>query len=144
MTMETFGESLSRMRATFRSGKTKDVRFRRKQLEALMKLYEECREEIVDVLAADLRWFLNILKRQKLKVLICRRPKQESIVFDVDIMTNELRNILHNLDNWTSPKKVAKSTKTAFLIALKPSKCNGLLIFKTARSHDFVWRQLVA
>lgn len=39
----------------FQSGKTRDVDFRRKQLQALLRLYEENRDEMAAALAADLR-----------------------------------------------------------------------------------------
>lgn len=51
-----FGEVLQQMRNTFKSGKSRDVKFRRRQLEALMKMYEECEEEMIEALQADLRY----------------------------------------------------------------------------------------
>jgi hypothetical protein len=53
--MDDYENIMNRLRASFRSGKTKDVKFRRAQLENLMRMYEDNREEIINVLAADLR-----------------------------------------------------------------------------------------
>lgn len=66
---------VQRARTAFQSGKTKDVAFRRRQLESLLKLYEENRDEIAAVLAADLR-----------------RPKQEAMALEVDIPINDMVN----------------------------------------------------
>lgn len=54
-TMESFGDVLQQMRNTFKSGKTKDVKFRRRQLEAMMRMYEECEEQMIEALEKDLR-----------------------------------------------------------------------------------------
>jgi acyl-CoA reductase-like NAD-dependent aldehyde dehydrogenase len=52
----TYEDLMSRAATAFQSGKTKDVNFRRKQLKALLRLYEENKEEMARVLAADLRF----------------------------------------------------------------------------------------
>lgn len=95
--MNTFSSVMDRARSAFNSGKTKDIKFRKKQLEALLKMYEECREEIISVLDADLR-----------------RPKQEAVVFEIDVMTNEVLHLLAHLDEWAAPSKPDKGVANLF------------------------------
>lgn len=56
-----------------------------------MRLYEENRDEMAAVLAADLR-----------------RPKQEAMILEVDFLINDLANTLINLDKWTAVEKVIR------------------------------------
>lgn len=58
-----------------------------------MRLYEENKDEIVAVLAADLR-----------------RPKQEALILEFDVLVNDLKNTLINLKSWTAVEKVHKSS----------------------------------
>ncbi|KAG5668615.1 hypothetical protein PVAND_016550 [Polypedilum vanderplanki] len=95
--MDGYENILGQLRATFRSGKTKDLKYRKKQLEALLRLYEENREEIINALAADLR-----------------RPRQEAIVFEIDVMTNELLGLINNLDEYAAPIKPDKGVANMF------------------------------
>lgn len=84
-----YQDVMDRARAAFDSGKTKNVSFRRKQLESLMRLYEENRDEMAAVLAADLR-----------------RPKQEAMILEIDFLINDLTNTLINLEQWAEVEKV--------------------------------------
>lgn len=84
-----YQDVMDRARAAFDSGKTKNVSFRRKQLESLMRLYEENRDEMAAVLAADLR-----------------RPKQEAMILEIDFLINDLTNTLINLEQWADVEKV--------------------------------------
>lgn len=51
----SYDEVINRASNAFQSGKTRDIDFRRKQLQALLRLYEENRDEMAAALAADLR-----------------------------------------------------------------------------------------
>jgi acyl-CoA reductase-like NAD-dependent aldehyde dehydrogenase len=84
-----YQDVMDRANAAFQSGKTKNVAFRRRQLEALLRLYEENREEMAAVLAADLR-----------------RPKQEAMILEVDFLINDMNTNLAKLDEWTAVTKV--------------------------------------
>lgn len=83
---------MQRANTAFQSGKTKNVAFRRRQLEALLRLYEENKDEMAAVLAADLR-----------------RPKQEAMVLEVDFLINDITNTLIHLEEWASVDKPEKS-----------------------------------
>lgn len=62
---------------------------REKQLNALMRLYEEHETEMCNALAQDLR-----------------KSKQEAIINEVELLRNDLRNLLMNLNDYAKPDKV--------------------------------------
>ncbi|KAB0793510.1 hypothetical protein PPYR_13130 [Photinus pyralis] len=78
-------------RSAFRSGKTKSVEFRRKQLQQLEKLVQENVPAFEDALKQDLG-----------------RPKQETLMFDTDYALFDIQKILHNLSAWCTPEKPSK------------------------------------
>jgi aldehyde dehydrogenase (NAD+) len=84
-----YQDVMQRANAAFQSGKTKNVAFRRRQLESLLRLYEENRDEMAAVLAADLR-----------------RPKQEAMILEIDFLVNDITNTLMNLEKWAEVEKV--------------------------------------
>ncbi|XP_036233737.1 aldehyde dehydrogenase, dimeric NADP-preferring isoform X4 [Bactrocera oleae] len=90
--MANFEDIVQRCRTAFASGKTKDVNFRRKQLENLLKMYEEHENEMISALDADLR-----------------RPKQESLVVETEFLKNDIKHILYNLEDWVKPETPEKS-----------------------------------
>lgn len=84
-----FQGELSRALTGFQSGRTKNLTFRRKQLESLLRMYEENRDLMTEVLRADLR-----------------RPKQEAVILEIDFLINDLNNTLMNFEEWASVEKV--------------------------------------
>ncbi|KPU77073.1 uncharacterized protein Dana_GF13679, isoform I [Drosophila ananassae] len=90
--MANFDDTLQRARLAFSSGKTRSVSFRRKQLENLLRCYEEHESEIISALEADLR-----------------RPKQESLIVETEFMKNDIKHILFHLDDWVKADKPSKS-----------------------------------
>lgn len=84
-----YQDVMQRANTAFQSGKTKNVAFRRRQLESLLRLYEENRDEMAAVLAADLR-----------------RPKQEAIILEIDFLVNDITNTLIHLEEWAAVEKV--------------------------------------
>lgn len=87
-----YQDVMQRANTAFQNGKTKNVAFRRRQLEALLRLYEENKDEMAAVLAADLR-----------------RPKQEAMILEVEFLINDITNTLIHLEEWASPDKPEKS-----------------------------------
>lgn len=61
----------------------------RKQLENLLRCYEEHENEIISALEADLR-----------------RPKQESLIVETEFMKNDIKHILYHLSDWVKAEKV--------------------------------------
>lgn len=93
-----YQDVMQRANAAFQSGKTKNVAFRRRQLESLLRMYEENREEMAAVLAADLR-----------------RPKQEAMILEIDFLVNDITNTLMNLEKWAEVEKVKSLSIDNFL-----------------------------
>ncbi|CAH2089350.1 unnamed protein product [Euphydryas editha] len=77
---------------TFNSGKTKPLEWRKKQLQNLLRMYEENKNAMIDALAKDLR-----------------RCKMEAILLEVDYLINDLINTLNNFDEWTKPERPSKA-----------------------------------
>jgi hypothetical protein len=75
--------------AAFNSGRSRNINYREQQLKQLLKMYEDNFEEMVRVLAADLR-----------------RHRQEAIILEVEFLLNDLKNTLHNFKEWSEPEKV--------------------------------------
>ncbi|XP_037953805.1 aldehyde dehydrogenase family 3 member B1 isoform X1 [Teleopsis dalmanni] len=90
--MPNFDDILQKCRSAFNSGKTKDVNFRRKQLENLLRMYEDHENDMINALDADLR-----------------RPKQESLVVETEYMKNDIKHILYHLNDWVKPELPEKS-----------------------------------
>ncbi|XP_034651177.1 aldehyde dehydrogenase, dimeric NADP-preferring isoform X7 [Drosophila subobscura] len=90
--MANFDDTLQRARLAFASGKTRNVNFRRKQLENLLRCYEENENDIISALEADLR-----------------RPKQESLIVETEFMKNDIKHILYHLSDWVKAEKPSKS-----------------------------------
>jgi len=101
--MTSYDDVLQRANAAFLSGKTRNLEFRRKQLEGLWKMYEECENEMIECLAKDLR-----------------RSRQEAMLLEIEVMRNELKGLMVNLKEWSEPEKPDK----AFVNAL-----DGVYIF---------------
>lgn len=90
--MTNYDDILQRCRTAFASGKTRDVSFRKKQLENLLRMYDDHENEMLSALDADLR-----------------RPKQESLVVETEFMKNDIKHILYSIDDWVKPELPEKS-----------------------------------
>lgn len=78
------------LRATFRSGRTKPLAWRRAQLTALRALFTDNREAIADALHADLR-----------------KPRPEAYGAEVDLPVREIDHTLAHLEEWLAPEALA-------------------------------------
>lgn len=122
--MNAYSSVMDRLRSTFSSGKTKDIKFRKKQLEALLKMFEENRDEICSVLNADLRFvcWLRFFLNDLINFWgIFRRPKQEAVLFEIDVMTNEILHLLAHMDEWSAPSKVREFNFEFFIYSTQSS-----------------------
>nr|CAD7405601.1 unnamed protein product [Timema poppensis] len=90
--MVNFSDIVQRARNAFHSGRTKSVEFREKQLNQLLRLYEENVPEMLTALSSDLR-----------------KSKQESLMTEIEYMKNDLINTIRNLREWVKPEKPPKS-----------------------------------
>lgn len=87
--MKTAEEFVTTARNAFQSGRTKSLDFRQSQLLALLRLYEENTQEMIDALKEDLR-----------------KSKQEAIISEIDYLKNELRSLIYNFRSWAKPEKI--------------------------------------
>ncbi|KAJ2948615.1 hypothetical protein O0L34_g7869 [Tuta absoluta] len=88
---QSIPEAVQKARDAFNRGVTKPIEWRRKQLQQLLRMYEENQGAMVDALAKDLR-----------------RSKMEAVLLEVDYLINDLRNTLHYLDEWCKPDRPPK------------------------------------
>jgi aldehyde dehydrogenase (NAD+) len=80
---------VARLRATFDSGKTRPLAWRREQLQAMRKMLTEREPELLEALAADLG-----------------KPRLEAWATDVGFVISEIDHALKHLRRWTRPTRV--------------------------------------
>ncbi|XP_028134570.2 aldehyde dehydrogenase, dimeric NADP-preferring isoform X2 [Diabrotica virgifera virgifera] len=93
-------------RDVFKSGKTLSISFRKKQLKGLLDFLTNEEEIICKALYDDLR-----------------KPRQECLIGEIEIVKAEIKTTLKNLDSWAKPHKVKASVVNFFddlLIASDP------------------------
>ncbi|MEI5100860.1 aldehyde dehydrogenase family protein [Streptomyces sp. PmtG] len=86
---ETPAAVVARLRATFRSGRTRPLDWRKRQLTGLRALLTEHREDFADALHADLG-----------------KPRAEAYRSEVDFAVREIDHTLEHLDEWLRPRAV--------------------------------------
>ncbi|XP_068208133.1 aldehyde dehydrogenase, dimeric NADP-preferring-like [Palaemon carinicauda] len=80
---------VDKARQAFRDGRTRDIEFRRQQLNQLRKMYVENEKTFLEALKSDLR-----------------KPHLEAVIFETDFMLKDLDYILSRLDDWVKTKEV--------------------------------------
>ncbi|KAK3592559.1 hypothetical protein CHS0354_000886 [Potamilus streckersoni] len=89
--MANISQLVSSLRETFQTGRTIDLQWRIGQLNMLLKLLDENRDQLCNALKRDLN-----------------KHKFEAAVLEVDYCRNDLVHCLNNLSEWAAPEKVAK------------------------------------
>lgn len=97
-------EAVRIARNAFATGRTKDVEFRRKQLKNLMRMLQDNEEQFVEALASDVG-----------------KHKQEAVAYEVELTVNDIRGMLHHLDEYVKPEKPKKDLVNFF---------DGLYVYK--------------
>lgn len=87
--MGSASEIVTHLRNSFKSGKTLPLEFRIQQLQNLYKMYNERQDDIVTALYTDLR-----------------KCKIESILMEIDMLINDIKNTLQNIYKWTRKEHV--------------------------------------
>lgn len=82
---------VERLRATFDSGKTRPLAWRREQLEGLLRYGKEQSARLAEALHADLR-----------------KPTLEAYAADISQVSNEAKLAIKNLAKWTKPERVGR------------------------------------
>ena len=85
-------ELVKRQKAYFRSGATKSVEFRMKQLELLKEVITKHEQDFVDAIYKDFR-----------------KPEFETYATEIGIIHDEINYALKNLENWTKKQRVSGS-----------------------------------
>ena len=88
--VEAYGELIDGLRATFASGRTRPLAWRRKQIQGLLDMLANHEGEFIAALKADLG-----------------RPVVEAFAADIGISRPHLKHLLANLDRWAKPEKVS-------------------------------------
>lgn len=97
LTPADLDQAVKELKNTFRSGKTKEVRFRKKQLRQLLKMLAENKDEICAALRADLN-----------------KPPFETLLCEYNLIVNELTELEHEVDSFARPESKAGSMLTFF------------------------------
>ncbi|MEZ6189226.1 MAG: aldehyde dehydrogenase family protein [Planctomycetota bacterium] len=88
-TATTIPERLQALRRTFRSGRTKDLAWRRRQLERLVAMLRENEERLFEVLKLDMG-----------------KPQEEAYGAEIGTVIGETEYTLKRLNKWAKPEKV--------------------------------------
>jgi len=80
---------VAQLRATYESGRTRPLGWRREQLKGLRKMLTEREAEFLDALAADLG-----------------KPRLEAWATDIGFVINEIDHATKHLNRWTKPTRV--------------------------------------
>ncbi|MFJ9473427.1 aldehyde dehydrogenase family protein [Streptomyces mirabilis] len=83
-------EAVARLRATFDTGRTKPVAWRKQQLQALRRLLTEQQDVFAQALQTDLG-----------------KSATESHMMEIGFLVREIDHTLRHLDRWLCPKRVA-------------------------------------
>jgi len=86
---------LQRARAAYATGKTRDVDFRIRQLQNLLRMYEENEADMVTALYKDLR-----------------KPKPEAKLLEIEVLKSDVRTMIQNCKEWAKPQRVPKTLVT--------------------------------
>ncbi|MBX7068263.1 MAG: hypothetical protein K1X38_02645, partial [Microthrixaceae bacterium] len=82
----SFTELVDGVRATFDSGRTRPMQWRRRQLEGLLRLLGERESDLVDAVVADLG-----------------RPAIEAFGTEVGHVRLQVRHVLKHFESWAKP-----------------------------------------
>lgn len=85
----SFTELVDGVRATFDSGRTRPMQWRRRQLEGLLRLLSERESDLVDAVVADLG-----------------RPAIEAFGTEVGHVRLQVRHVLKHFESWAKPTRV--------------------------------------
>ncbi|XP_045120725.1 aldehyde dehydrogenase, dimeric NADP-preferring-like isoform X6 [Portunus trituberculatus] len=94
---EEMKRAIQRAREAFQCGTTLSVDFRKRQLKALRRMYEENEAAFCSALAQDLK-----------------KPKQEAILLELNLLKDDITYILSRMDDWIKPEKISPTMLTMF------------------------------
>ena len=83
------------LRATYRSGATRPLAWRRRQLEQMIRMLDENEAELLAALRTDLG-----------------KPTVEGFITDLAFVTGEIKGMIKNLEKWNQPQRVSSPIVT--------------------------------
>lgn len=86
-----FADIVDATRHVFNSGKTKKIEFREMQLKNMLRMCDEHLDDLLEAFKEDMR-----------------KPKQESIVVEIELLKNEIKYLLKHLKNFVKPYRPPK------------------------------------
>ncbi|XP_060522148.1 aldehyde dehydrogenase, dimeric NADP-preferring-like [Cylas formicarius] len=108
-------------RKSFSSGCTKPYEFRIKQLKALLKFVNEHEKAIVDILVKE-----------------NNKPSFEAYAFEINQVTNDIKEAVYNLKEWMEPVKVQKSIAYVMDQAMIRHEPYGVVLVLGAWNYPFM------
>lgn len=116
--MTSYSYIVQQARDAFRSGRTRSVDFRERQLKQLLWMFEENTNEILEAVGKDLR-----------------KSKQEALLFEVNLVINETKNALLHIKEWTKPEKPSKGLLNAMDTVLIYNDPYGVVLIMGAWNY---------
>ncbi|KAG8535114.1 hypothetical protein GDO81_029404, partial [Engystomops pustulosus] len=98
-----YSSTITRLRRSFRDGKTRPLQFRISQLEALGKFLEENKIQILESLKKDLN-----------------KPSFEAELSELSLVKSEINLALNNLGSWMKDEHVSRN-----MVSLSPFPSRG-------------------
>ena len=96
--MERLVKTVNALRSTFNTNKTLSLKWRKEQLNALMRLIDENERVLCDALQKDLK-----------------KNDHETIIMEFGVIKNSIINTLNNIDKWAQPEQVTPVFQAKYL-----------------------------
>ncbi|XP_068122543.1 aldehyde dehydrogenase family 3 member B1-like isoform X2 [Hyperolius riggenbachi] len=109
--MDTYSDTLLRLRQSFQNGKTRPAQFRLAQLEALAKFLEENRTEMFQCLKKDLN-----------------KPSFEAEISELSMVKSEINLAINSLSSWMKDESVSRNMATYLDTAFIRSEPFGVVL----------------
>jgi len=87
--LNNIADTVSSLRTTYNSGKTRPLAWRKQQLEALVRMMEDNEASFSAALKSDLG-----------------KPDVEGVITDIAFVTSEVKAMIKNLTKWNKPQRV--------------------------------------
>jgi len=91
----SYEEILQKARDAFLSGKTRNIDYRIRQLQNLLRMYEENGPQFIEALYKDLR-----------------KPKHEAILLELNVLKTDVNTMIKHCREWAAPIRVQKTVVT--------------------------------
>lgn len=104
----------------FKSGRTLDIAYRKKQLELLKKAIEKYEDKIIYSLSLDLG-----------------KSEFEGFITEIGLVKTEIKNTIKNIDKWSKPKRIKSSFMNPFSINRIYNQPYGVCLILSPWNYPF-------